>query len=88
MRNKTYTNPDSGGKPATSLEITCHAGWTTKKPVVPGLYWFRRSPGMTKCIVEVEMDDDSLAIDDANFDHSGAVERIDGEWAGPLDPPA
>ena len=61
--------------------------WTTKKPTVPGLYWYRRSLGLRGMIVEVEIQDGTLTVIGENAECSGEVANIEGQWAGPLEPP-
>jgi len=58
---------------------------TTQKPTAPGLYWYRKSRDSKAYVVEVELDGNTLAVDDKNTDHCrGSVSTIEGEWAGPL----
>jgi hypothetical protein len=61
--------------------------WTTQAPTAPGLYWYRRSLGLKAHIVEVELDGDTLRVDDKYTDQCrGEVTTIEGQWAGPLPP--
>ena len=62
--------------------------WTTEKPTVPGLYWYRRSLGLRSMIFEVEIQDGTLTVIGENAECSGEVATIEGQWAGPLEPPA
>ena len=62
--------------------------WTTQKPTTPGLYGYRNSREGKAYVVEVELDGDTLKINDKNTKHCrGPVVTIEGEWAGPLLPP-
>jgi hypothetical protein len=61
--------------------------WTTDKPTVPRLYRYRRSPGWVGFVVEVEFEGDTLTVDNQNDECSGEVDNMEGEWAGPLEPP-
>jgi len=61
--------------------------WTTEKPKVAGLYWYRRSLGLMGFIVEVELEGDTLTVDDTHEECRGAVATIEGQWAGPLESP-
>lgn len=75
-------------KPGQYLEGLALSPWTTQKPMAPGLYWYRKLPDLDAYIVEVELDGDTLTVDDKNTVHCrGPVATIDGEWAGPLLPP-
>lgn len=59
--------------------------WTTQKPTVPGLHWYRKSRDSKAYVVEVELNDNTLTVDDTNTDHCrGSIATIEGEWAGPL----
>jgi hypothetical protein len=70
------------------LEAAAPLNWTTQKPTVPGLYWYRRGSNVKAYIVEVELAGEILTVDNKNVDHcKGPVSTIDGEWAGPLLPP-
>lgn len=62
--------------------------WTTEKPKVAGMYWYRRSLGLRGIIVEVESPGGTLTVIGENAECSGEVEKIEGQWAGPLEPPA
>jgi len=67
------------------LERSAVLSWTTQKPTVPGLYWYRKSRDSKAYVVEVELDDDRLMVDDTSTDHCrGSVSTMEGEWAGPL----
>lgn len=71
--------------------------WTTEKPTIPGLYWYRqmpaRNPGPFEVdpvfyepdVVKVESYDGRLRMNFHDDDHWYPVR--DGEWAGPLEPP-
>lgn len=62
--------------------------WTTEKPKVAGVYWYRRSLGLRGMIVEVEIQGGTLTVIGKNAECSGEVAKIEGQWAGPLEPPA
>jgi hypothetical protein len=61
--------------------------WTTDKPTMPGLHGYRRSPGWVGFVVEIELEGATLTVDDRNDECGGEVDNIEGEWAGPLEPP-
>ncbi len=61
--------------------------WTTDNPTVAGLYWYRPSVGLKGIIVEVEFLGGTLTVIGTNAACSGAVAQIQGQWAGPLEPP-
>ena len=60
---------------------------TTEKPTVAGVYWYRRSLGLRGIIVEVEIQSGTLSVIGENAECSGEVATIEGQWAGPLEPP-
>jgi hypothetical protein len=62
--------------------------WTTEKPKAAGVYWYRRSFGLMGMIIEVEIQSGTLTVIGENAECSGAVATIEGQWAGPLEPPA
>lgn len=62
--------------------------WTTEKPKVAGVYWYRRSLGLMGMIIEVEIQSGTLTVIGENAECRGAVATIEGQWAGPLEPPA
>ena len=67
------------------LEKSAVLIWTTQKPTVPGLYWYRKSRDSKAYVVEVELINDTLTVDDKNADQCrGFIATIEGEWAGPL----
>ncbi|MGH7184328.1 MAG: hypothetical protein ACREJN_20470 [Nitrospiraceae bacterium] len=69
------------------LEGSPASMWTTRAPTAPGLYWYRRSLGVKAHLVEVELDGDTLRVDDKYMDQCrGEVTTIEGQWAGPLPP--
>ena len=70
------------------LEESAQLTWTTQKPTAPGLYGYRKSRDVRAYMVVVDLNEDTLTVDDQNTEHCrGAVATIDGEWAGPLLPP-
>ena len=75
----------SATKAGQYLEGSPPSTWTTQAPTAPGLYWYRRSVALKAYIVEVELDGDTLKVDDQQSDHCrGNVTAIEGQWAGPL----
>ena len=58
--------------------------WTSKKPTVPGWYWWRAIVygRLFSRIYEVELFDGHLGIRAVN-----RVEFMEGDWAGPIEPP-
>ena len=69
------------------LEGSPASTWTTQTPTMPGLYWYRRSANMKANIVEVELEGDTLTVDDQYIDYCrGEVTTIEGQWSGPLPP--
>ena len=69
------------------LEGSALHTWTTQKPAAPGLYWYRKSLGSKAYIVDVELQEDTLMVDNENTDQCrGEVTIIEGQWAGPLPP--
>lgn len=70
------------------LEEPNRLTWTTQKPTAPGLYGYRRSRDGKAYMVEVELDGETLKVDDKSIEHCrGPVATIEGEWAGPMLPP-
>jgi hypothetical protein len=61
--------------------------WTTEKPKVAGVYWYRHLLGLSGIIVEVEFQGGTLTVIGENAECSGEVAKIEGQWAGPLEPP-
>lgn len=61
--------------------------WTTEKPKVAGMYWYRESLGLSGMIVEVEIQGGTLTVIGQHAECSGEVATIEGQWAGPLEPP-
>jgi hypothetical protein len=60
--------------------------WTTQKPTRPGWYWYRDLPFRTEFVVNVcELVTGELFASADGFDQY--VERLSGEWAGPLEVP-
>jgi len=79
---------DTFVKPAQYLKRPAMLTWSTKKPMAPGFYWYRKAIRMRVYIVEVELDGVTLRVDDKNTDQCrGKVATIEGQWAGPLLPP-
>ena len=67
------------------LEESGRLTWTNQKPTAPGLYGYRRSRDGKAYMVVVELDADTLKVDDTNIEHCrGPVATIEGEWAGPM----
>jgi hypothetical protein len=66
--------------------------WTKNTPTVPGWYWFREKSAERALVLDVQpLSTGKLAIM-AELNRLGAdyilVEELNGEWAGPLIPPA
>ena len=60
--------------------------WTTKKPTKTGWYWYRgQSDGNTAKVLHF-IDDDGEGPYLATSDDL-ALKDLDGEWAGPVEPP-
>ncbi|THJ10895.1 MAG: hypothetical protein CAF43_008605 [Nitrospira sp. CG24C] len=60
--------------------------WTTKKPTKTGWYWYRRqSDGNTAKVLHF-IDDDGDGPYIATSDDL-TLKDLDGEWAGPVEPP-
>lgn len=58
--------------------------WTNDKPIKPGWYWWREWL-VDRWIVRVVQ-----VVDYAHTQYTlghGHVKRLNGEWAGPLEPP-
>ena len=64
--------------------------WSSDKPVKPGWYWYRRSPEdedwcVPDEVVELVLEKDTLAYalrsDRISFE---PIDRLHGQWAGPL----
>ena len=90
MNDAKSNGPDVGitTKSGQYLEEPHRLTWTTQKPTTPGLYGYRNSRDVKAYLVEVELDGDTLKVDDTNTEHCrGPVVTIEGEWAGPLLPP-
>ena len=66
--------------------------WTREKPTTPGLYWYRHDPDSQgeRCEVLKIVRDDQHDTWSARSPESGTadVAAYDGEWYGPLSPPA
>ena len=60
--------------------------WTTKKPTKPGWYWYRgECDGHTvKVIYYIDDDGDGAYLATSE---DLALTDLDGEWAGPVEPP-
>lgn len=43
--------------------------WMTQKPTAPALYGYRKSRNEKAYVVEVELDGDTLKVDDKNNEH-------------------
>ena len=60
--------------------------WTRKKPTKPGWYWYRgQCDGHTVEVIHF-IDDDGEGPYLATSDDL-AIDAMDGEWAGPVEPP-
>jgi len=53
--------------------------WTTEKPKVAGVYWYRQSLGLRGIIVEVEFQGGTLTVIGENAECSGEVAKIEGQ---------
>ena len=51
------------------LEELARLIWTTQKPTTPGLYGYRHSRDMKAYVVEVELDGDTVKVNDKNTEH-------------------
>jgi hypothetical protein len=62
--------------------------WTTTKPTVPGWYWWRRPYGKRIILNMIQVKEWKHGNQPGLFIYAGKpVERCDGDWAGPLEPP-
>ena len=61
--------------------------WTNEKPTKKGWYWWRKNKVAVICRIWEWWDKQELY---ASFEGSSSapVNTLDGEWAGPVDPPA
>ena len=60
--------------------------WTTKKPTKPGWYWYRgECDGNTPKVLHFIDDDGDGPYLATSEDR--ALNDLDGEWAGPVEPP-
>ena len=57
------------------LEEPALLTWTTQTPTAPGRYGYRKSRDVRASVVEVELDDDSLSVDDKNSVIAGERSR-------------
>ena len=66
--------------------------WTTNKPTVPGWYWYRERHTDRPLILDVQQLPGGKLAFLANLNRLGEdyvyIEDLNGEWAGPLSPPA
>ena len=63
--------------------------WTESKPICPGWYWFK-SPGIAEprlLLVDHGRIDTKLMADLGPPNNLVDVQRVQGQWAGPLLPP-
>jgi hypothetical protein len=56
--------------------------WTTEKPKVAGVYWYRQSLGLRRIIVEVEFQGGTLTVIGENAECSGEVAKIEANGRG------
>lgn len=71
-----------------SVPIT-NPTWSIDKPTVPGWYWYRKGPTNTPEIIYSGVNWDAI-VDFAGLAEPVTFERdhlLNGEWAGPLEPP-
>ncbi len=72
----------------SALKVRTGKTWTSARPTAPGWYWWRydySSPYPVICRLVLDEDQHLMERYDGNFLH----ELVDdGEWAGPLQPPA
>lgn len=65
--------------------------WLTEKPTQPGWYWYRAYPVDKAYCIEVaigDQDDGALILRDDFSDYeSRYIRDINGQWAGPIEPP-
>ncbi|MEO7859429.1 MAG: hypothetical protein ABIU05_03130 [Nitrospirales bacterium] len=90
MNDAKAKAPDGGITTKTSqyLAELSRLTWMTQSPPSPGLYGYRTSREVKPYVVEVELDGDTLKVNDQSTEHCrGPVATIEGEWAGPLLPP-
>jgi hypothetical protein len=64
--------------------------WTTDKPTKPGWYWYRRSGSSEALLVHHGFACDQIVeLPGVDEPVTFRTENIDnGQWAGPLEPPA
>jgi len=64
--------------------------WTSDNPTQPGWYWWRRYDFETM-ILKVVRDSQQVlrvgVVEDEYLLTNQSVENLNGEWAGPLEPP-
>jgi len=62
--------------------------WTTDKPTKPGWYWYRPASDQNIEVVEIARPHGDLHIYMLGHpDLCPPYEQVEGEWAGPLEPP-
>lgn len=64
--------------------------WTTRKPEVPGVYWFRTKPDNVEvCRVTIygSAFHPILMAYFTDGERNNIEEMQEGEWAGPIEPP-
>lgn len=55
--------------------------WTKEKPTNPGWYWWKHNDEWGKSLIMV------ISVNADLYSPHGFVSELDGEWAGPLEPP-
>ena len=72
---------------STYLALT----WTSSKPSLPGWYWYREKHTERPLILDVQLLSSGKLAILAQLNRLGEdyiyVEDLNGEWAGPLEPP-
>lgn len=61
--------------------------WTTKKPTIPGWYWFKadeKDLNIEDGEIEIVRIDDELSVFRTYGDHSSSINWYSGSWYGPL----
>jgi hypothetical protein len=64
--------------------------WTTEKPTKPGWYWYRKDPVDASMLLYCGATWDHI-VDFAGLNEPVAFMKdhlLEGQWAGPLEPPA
>lgn len=60
--------------------------WTSKRPTVPGWYWYQRNPETEYRVVQVWFSS-LCAVPQLMASRLGEVVDVEGRWSGPLEPP-